>query len=593
MIRLPPASLSSAFVSNESVSPSAVANGSCKRRLGRMMSFRQAWRLGGLHAVAAKGRRVLLGALTVCGALSGCGKGADTGSRADGAPTSSGSQADSSILASREPPTADELASLKNPENCRECHPGQFEEWAGSMHAYASLDPVFRAMNQRGQEETGGALGDFCLACHAPMAVRDGLTKEKDFNLDELPVEYQGITCYFCHSVEQVGGKHNNPLELAQDGVMRGPFDDSAGISSHRAGYSAFVDSKAADSSQMCGACHDIVLEPPLIGSTVNLERTYAEWEDGLFSIPDNSGFVSTCVSCHMKGSSERDRVSVSAGSPQRRGLRRHDFEAIDLAMTDFPGRERQRVLTERFLDGSLIGEICVAQTGAIKVTMENGGAGHSWPSGATQDRRAWLEVKAYTDPESDPVFETGDPEQEGAPPGEGNALVLRDHVVDENGDPAHMFWDVAEVRSSMLIPGRATKDPLDPLYHRERQIWTLNTEGLTPGITRVTLRVRVRPIALEVLRDLVESGHLEQRFVDEMPVLDVLPDRCYPQEIRDAYAEIPDSPCTDEAGFTLVWDDERANAETRSFRMDVVDGAPARCLSHPTYIGTPTTAQQ
>ena len=40
------------------------------------------------------------------------------------------------------------------------------------MHAYAAEDPVFLAMNARGQRETKGALGDFCVKCHAPMAVQ-------------------------------------------------------------------------------------------------------------------------------------------------------------------------------------------------------------------------------------------------------------------------------------------------------------------------------------------------------------------------------------------------------------------------------------
>ena len=31
---------------------------------------------------------------------------------------------------------------------------------------------VFLAMNERGQRETGGQLGPFCVNCHAPLAVR-------------------------------------------------------------------------------------------------------------------------------------------------------------------------------------------------------------------------------------------------------------------------------------------------------------------------------------------------------------------------------------------------------------------------------------
>ena len=59
-------------------------------------------------------------------------------------------------------------AELMDPATCAQCHPKHHREWASSMHAYAADDPVFLAMNKLGQEETGGALGDFCVRCHAP-----------------------------------------------------------------------------------------------------------------------------------------------------------------------------------------------------------------------------------------------------------------------------------------------------------------------------------------------------------------------------------------------------------------------------------------
>ena len=52
---------------------------------------------------------------------------------------------------------------LLDPQACQKCHPDHFTDWSGSMHAYASDDPLFVAMNRRGQRETGGALGTFWL----------------------------------------------------------------------------------------------------------------------------------------------------------------------------------------------------------------------------------------------------------------------------------------------------------------------------------------------------------------------------------------------------------------------------------------------
>ena len=79
-------------------------------------------------------------------------------------------------------------AQLLDPQACAGCHQEQFTDWAGSMHAYSSNDPVMRAMNARGQRETNGQLGTFCVNCHAPMAVREGATKD-GLNLDSVPAK--------------------------------------------------------------------------------------------------------------------------------------------------------------------------------------------------------------------------------------------------------------------------------------------------------------------------------------------------------------------------------------------------------------------
>src|SRR5262245_18261235 len=105
-------------------------------------------------------------------------------------------------------------AELLSPGACRTCHPRHYQDWSGSMDAYATDDPAFLAMNRRGQEETGGQLGDFCVKCHAPMAVREGLTTD-GLNLESLPREYKGVTCFFCHTADAVEGDHNAPLRLS------------------------------------------------------------------------------------------------------------------------------------------------------------------------------------------------------------------------------------------------------------------------------------------------------------------------------------------------------------------------------------------
>src|SRR5262245_35415498 len=61
------------------------------------------------------------------------------------------------------------IEQLKDPETCKTCHQKHYDDWSGSMHAYAADDPLFLAMNDRGQREA--SIGNMCVNCHAPMAV--------------------------------------------------------------------------------------------------------------------------------------------------------------------------------------------------------------------------------------------------------------------------------------------------------------------------------------------------------------------------------------------------------------------------------------
>src|SRR5262249_20346151 len=151
----------------------------------------------------------------------------------------------------------------------------------------------FLAMNARGQRETGGRLGSFCIQCHAPMALRSG-ESEDGLNLKEMPAALRGVTCYFCHSVVKVEGTHNAPLVLADDRVVRAGIRDPASTPAHKAAYSPLLDREQPDSSTLCGSCHDIVAP-----EGAHIERTYAEWQNTLFVRSSNQ---LSCGGCHMEG---------------------------------------------------------------------------------------------------------------------------------------------------------------------------------------------------------------------------------------------------------------------------------------------------
>ena len=42
------------------------------------------------------------------------------------------------------------FADVTSPEYCGSCHQSHYEQWQGSMHAYAIRDPIFLALNKKG-----------------------------------------------------------------------------------------------------------------------------------------------------------------------------------------------------------------------------------------------------------------------------------------------------------------------------------------------------------------------------------------------------------------------------------------------------------
>lgn len=412
-----------------------------------------------------------------------------------------------SALTACTPDDPPDIPSLRDPVTCSGCHADHYREWSGSMHAYASTDPVFLAMNARGQRETNGALGDFCVRCHAPMAVALGATAD-GLNLPELPSELQGVSCFFCHSVAAVAGDHNNPLVLVEDGTLRGGIRDPIEGSPHRAAYSPLHDRKQTSSSALCGSCHDIVLPGGL-----HLERTFLEWKNSLYS--DEEQGALSCSACHMPGSDEP--VVRREGAPVRR-RHSHAFPGVDVALTDFPEKEEQRALVERFLDSSLGAQLCVEDAGGlteVKVDLENLAAGHAFPSGATQDRRVWIEVRAFVG--DDEVYSSGviAEGQPLLPSTDPDLWRLGHRLYGDGGEEVHMFWE-AKTMEGELLPAPTAPLPTDRGYVDTHVIRTYVIGGLPPD--RVTMRVLVRPIGLDVLDDLIGSGDLEPAVRDGMP---------------------------------------------------------------------------
>jgi hypothetical protein len=222
----------------------------------------------------------------------------------------------------------------------------------------------------------------------------------------------------------------------------------------------------------------------------------------------------------------------------------------VDVAIDPFPNRgepddavlyAQSRVRVQEFLNTTLrVAKICVLYPVdealrtqiRVMVDLDNVGAGHSWPSGAAQDRRAWVEVEVYLDDvvqyQSGVVLDGEDVTSLADP----DLWMFRDTATKENGEPAHMFWDVAAIDIG-TIPGAVTNVVGAPGYdatHAVRYFPRTASEWISVPFDRdrlrVAVRVKIQPIGLDVLDDLIESGHLAADVRAKMPTFTLLPNR-------------------------------------------------------------------
>jgi hypothetical protein len=362
------------------------------------------------------------------------------------------------------------------------------------------------------------------------MAVALGVVTDANassFTPAMLDDRTRGITCYFCHDVAQVAADHDNGLVLAFDQTMRGGVRDPVATHAHGAAYDPLMDGRT-NHSEMCGSCHDVVTQRGFA-----LEQTYREWRTTIFADASDPRHSMTCGGCHMFS---RDGVIADAPGASTRslGFHEHVWPAIDQALTSFPNVDVMTTDIARDLDSAtnivgakpagltyIPGGVCVVPLGGgtISVRVDSISVGHRFPSGAAQDRRAWLEVIAY-DASGSVVFASGvvpdgsDPEDISDP----QLFGLWNRTFRDDGSPAPFFWDVATARPQLLA-APVTLDPNDPRFDHSSTA-TFAVGSAIANIDHVTARLRVRAFPLATLDLLVASGDLDPAVKQQVQTL-------------------------------------------------------------------------
>lgn len=303
------------------------------------------------------------------------------------------------------------------------CHNDRINEWGKSMHAQAVLDPLYRAKRADADKATDGALSPFCDACHSPVAVMGGQAADIGKASEQAQ---ESVTCDFCHQVSSSRPKlGNSSYVVSPDGTKRAQIKDPVAYV-HKAEYS-----KHHESAEFCGMCHNV--DHPVNG--MHLEATYTEWKA--------SGWAKqgvTCQDCHMTpgpGVTKPNPGRAAIASPDRPHIYTMTFAGGNTALGDSAKAEANlKAAAELELEVPEV--VAVGTKAKAKATITNVGAGHHLPTGLTEVRQMWLEVKA-TD-------------------GAGKELLSKKKVFatelkDAKGNHPVELWDAVGIYSDVRIP--------------------------------------------------------------------------------------------------------------------------------------------
>lgn len=225
--------------------------------------------------------------------------------------------------------------------SCGSCHAAQHTAWSTTVHAKSAASPVLLALLPRVEAAWGPSARARCVACHAP-----------GFGGDD------GIGCVSCHGAVGNRGMANGALVVSLDAPLAGTR--VVRNAAHDVAPRGFLRASA-----LCGTCHEVH------GPGLLEEPTHAEFSASRFTEGDD------CITCHVAADGDRHAlvgVDPPWGAPEA--------EAARAASAATALWAKALALSVTVVDGAAV------------VRLENAGAGHAVPTGATHLRDAWVDVE-------------------------------------------------------------------------------------------------------------------------------------------------------------------------------------------------------
>jgi len=305
-------------------------------------------------------------------------------------------------------------AGFTEPVVCSGCHPQQYEEWTGSVHALAFQDPIYQGELHKGFMAAGHEVTRQCEGCHSPAGVATGEIKGPGLT-GLSPMALAGVSCDICHSISGVthwqtpthepengsfiltpGVDTNEGVKLIKRGAVK-PSEGCGG------GFHECIESPLHLQSDLCASCHDVYH----YDSHFPLETTYLEWKHGPYA---QKGIM--CQDCHMVDTDTFIKTADTFSKPERTQYR-HVFSGANYLLS-FLGEAAAKKSGDEKLAANMKQkfDMAVAKLKAaadlelspvyrngtlseVKVRVKNIRAGHNLPTSLTNIRQMWLEVTA------------------------------------------------------------------------------------------------------------------------------------------------------------------------------------------------------
>ncbi len=387
-------------------------------------------------------------------------------------------------------------AGFTEPETCGGCHPDQYREWTGSVHALAFQDPVYQGELNKAVKAVGHEISRQCEGCHSPAGVVTGEIKGPGLK-GLSPMALAGVSCDICHSVSGVthwqtpshepenGSLILSPGVQTTEGVKlvkRGPFAPTEGCGG---GFHECAESSLHLQADLCAGCHQVYH----YDAHFPLEATYLEWKHGPYAQKEI-----LCQDCHMVDTATFLRTADKFVKPMK-GEYRHYFNGANYllyylaqgAATKAGDAELAANLKEKYemavarLKAAADLEVApVYRDGAlaeILVRVRNIRAGHNLPTSLTNVRQMWVELTAR-DEKGKVLFTSGALDAKGKLPVDTRLLNS-----DGMGNDFHFAidpWVVTAFSRHDTIPPRGYKD----LFYGA---------SLPKGVKKITVEVKLR----------------------------------------------------------------------------------------------------